>query len=202
MTNIPAITTPVQEIVSLPIDTWTPDFYTKYVSATCKKESDNLSYLYMGLNNENGEVLGKFKKTMRDGAKENTASDVLAEVGDVVWYACNLLRIAGYGIPAVWPGDTATTYDVLADYTEFCHNNILLFATLSKAAAACITTVEDGGYCRLVLVDTQQVILTLTLLDVICRSLGSDLQHVARANAIKLTKRYQNNTISGNGDNR
>lgn len=49
-----------------------------------------ITYPAMGLSNEAGEVLGKVKKLIRDGTFNR--SDIIDELGDVLWYAAALAR--------------------------------------------------------------------------------------------------------------
>ena len=48
-------------------------------------------YLQMGLASEAGEVLGKFKKLIRDGQFSEEA--FAAELGDVAWYLANIANV-------------------------------------------------------------------------------------------------------------
>lgn len=50
-----------------------------------------LSYLALGLASEAGEVAGKVKKLIRDGNTSMTfEGDLIAELGDVLWYVARL----------------------------------------------------------------------------------------------------------------
>lgn len=51
------------------------------------------SYLALGLSSEAGEVAGKIKKLIRDGALDKTA--LTAELGDVYWYLAQLCTACG-----------------------------------------------------------------------------------------------------------
>lgn len=53
-----------------------------------------VEYLALGLTSEAGEVAGKIKKLIRD--KVVAKEDILAEVGDVLWYSVRLLDEIGY----------------------------------------------------------------------------------------------------------
>ena len=61
-----------------------------------------LLYVSLGLANEAGEVGGKIKKAMRDdnlmhyGLSNQRASEVMAEVGDVLWYLAQVATEAGF----------------------------------------------------------------------------------------------------------
>jgi NTP pyrophosphatase (non-canonical NTP hydrolase) len=57
-------------------------------------------YLALGLCGESGEVAEKIKKYFRDGIPKNVdpdtwIEDLVKEVGDVLWYAANLLNVFG-----------------------------------------------------------------------------------------------------------
>lgn len=48
-------------------------------------------YPFLGLGEEAGEVLGKMKKALRDGADYDTLrATIKAELGDVLWYVANI----------------------------------------------------------------------------------------------------------------
>jgi len=50
-----------------------------------------LTYLALGLTSEAGEVAGKVKKLIRDGNTLPTfTKDLIAELGDVLWYVARL----------------------------------------------------------------------------------------------------------------
>jgi NTP pyrophosphatase (non-canonical NTP hydrolase) len=56
-----------------------------------------ITYPLLGLIGEVGEFANKFKKVLRDGA-EFTQEDMLAELGDVLWYVSNLAQDAGLSL--------------------------------------------------------------------------------------------------------
>lgn len=56
-------------------------------------EDKAIIYCLLGLANEAGEVLGKYKKVMRDSGgilSDEKRAELKAELGDVQWYAANL----------------------------------------------------------------------------------------------------------------
>jgi NTP pyrophosphatase (non-canonical NTP hydrolase) len=58
----------------------------------------------LGLSDESGEVLGKFKKLLRD--KNGVLSDedkkeIVKEIGDVLWYVASLTHLLGYSLDEV-----------------------------------------------------------------------------------------------------
>ena len=59
-----------------------------------EKDDVAINYTIIGMGNEAGEVLGKWKKFLRgdDGVELSAArrAAILDEVGDVLWYAANL----------------------------------------------------------------------------------------------------------------
>ncbi len=66
------------------------DTYQQQASTTAKyPESTGLIYCVLGLASEAGEVAGKLKKAIRDEngvLSESRKEDLLAELGDVLWY--------------------------------------------------------------------------------------------------------------------
>lgn len=58
----------------------------------------------LGLSDESGEVLGKFKKLLRD--KQGVMSDedkkeIIKEIGDVLWYVSSVTHLLGYSLDDV-----------------------------------------------------------------------------------------------------
>lgn len=86
------------------------DDYTKQALTTL---ADNYSYgdvtpqmmgMVLGLSDESGEVLGKFKKLLRD--KKGVMSDedrkeIAKEVGDILWYVSTVSHLLGYSLEEV-----------------------------------------------------------------------------------------------------
>ncbi|MBI4252886.1 nucleoside triphosphate pyrophosphohydrolase family protein [Candidatus Uhrbacteria bacterium] len=59
---------------------------------------ENITYPTLGLANEAGEVAGKVKKVFRDGAgvpSEEQKSQIVDEIGDVLWYCAQLATELG-----------------------------------------------------------------------------------------------------------
>ncbi len=49
-----------------------------------------LTYVSLGLTNEAGEVAGKTKKLLRDGDTPEKRTNIVKELGDVIWYVSQL----------------------------------------------------------------------------------------------------------------
>lgn len=66
------------------------DFYQRRASETAKYPPNTaLTYCVLGLASEAGEVAGKLKKAIRDEngtVSMSRKADLLAELGDVLWY--------------------------------------------------------------------------------------------------------------------
>ena len=65
-------------------------YQNKAVKTAIYPHTAQITYPAMGLANEAGEVLGKVKKIVRDGTFNR--SDIIDELGDVLWYAAALAR--------------------------------------------------------------------------------------------------------------
>ena len=62
-----------------------------------------VSYCALGLAGEAGEVANKVKKLLRDGDSLEKRKEITKEIGDVLWYASQLLNeLGGYSM-----GETA-----------------------------------------------------------------------------------------------
>lgn len=66
------------------------DDYQRFASITAKYPKEKgLEYCVLGLASEAGEVAGKLKKAIRDEdgvISDERKADLIAEVGDVLWY--------------------------------------------------------------------------------------------------------------------
>jgi len=69
-----------------------------WITAIYPKEA-SIIYPAMGLANEAGEVLGKVKKKIRDGAFDREAT--INELGDVLWYVAVLADDLGVSLSDV-----------------------------------------------------------------------------------------------------
>ena len=64
-----------------------------------------MEYLALGMTSEAGEVAGKVKKLIRDGADkeglEKTKLDIAFEIGDVMWYCSMLAKEIGTNLETI-----------------------------------------------------------------------------------------------------
>jgi len=66
--------------------------------------NDRVQHTVLGLNQEAGEVAGKFKKALRDDDNFITTSrrrDIGYELGDVLWYVADLAGEIGYTLEEI-----------------------------------------------------------------------------------------------------
>ena len=78
----------------------TIDGYQEFTGTTAIYPKERaLDYLMAGLGSEVGEVLGKYKKEIRDGEEYTDA--IIAELGDVCWYVARLCDELGYSLSKV-----------------------------------------------------------------------------------------------------
>ena len=84
--------------------------YTKQAITTLSDDhgygdiSPQMMAVVLGLSDESGEVLGKFKKLLRDKKGELTEDDkkeIAKEIGDVLWYVASLTHLLGYTLDEV-----------------------------------------------------------------------------------------------------
>ena len=78
----------------------TADFYEMKAGQTAIfPKTQALEYLALGLTSEAGEVAGKVKKIIRDGADiedyELKKIAIASEIGDVIWYCAMLAKEVG-----------------------------------------------------------------------------------------------------------
>lgn len=58
----------------------------------------------LGLSDESGEVLSKFKKLLRDKngvMSQEDKTEIIKEIGDVLWYVNSLAHLLGYSLEEV-----------------------------------------------------------------------------------------------------
>ena len=80
------------------------DYQVKAVSTAIYPKEYKIIYPTLGLSGEAGEVADKVKKVIRDkggffGPKET--SNIIDELGDVLWYIGNLANDLGYDLQTV-----------------------------------------------------------------------------------------------------
>lgn len=67
------------------------DYQESCTETAIYPKDSGLIYTILGLGNEAGELQGKYKKWIRDGTNlDDLKSDLIAELGDVLWYAAML----------------------------------------------------------------------------------------------------------------
>lgn len=81
-----------EQIAALVIDT--PEDYAFLAKLTIRPDYDNAEHYILGLGTEAGELLDAHKKHRVYG-KTLDRVNIKEEIGDVAWYAANLLRITG-----------------------------------------------------------------------------------------------------------
>ncbi len=60
--------------------------------------------MVLGLSDESGEVLGKFKKLLRDKhgvLTDEDRAEIIKEIGDVLWYVTTVSHLLGYSLEEV-----------------------------------------------------------------------------------------------------
>jgi len=91
--------------------------YKKFTRDTAQYPKEvEMEYLMIGLANEVGEVLGKFKKHMRGDKMvvEDFNNALVAEMGDVMWYYARILDILGVSFYDVMIGNIQKLHSRMA----------------------------------------------------------------------------------------
>lgn len=145
------------------------------------------TYCALGLVNEAGEVAGKVKKALRDDGwtgdaplSPERAQAVLDECGDVLWYLAQLHTENGETLPEPRPDQVERPLSALPRMALLLSRHVM--DLLEYETLACYYLV--------------------TVLNTICRMLGSDLEAVAEENVAKLASRAARGTLTGDGDTR
>jgi len=89
------------------------DEYQKYAAETAVYPINvELTYLTIGLTNEAGEFAGKIKKILRgDYTQEQCHSDLVLELGDVLWYAAQIATALGIKLSNVAGANISKLHD-------------------------------------------------------------------------------------------
>jgi len=86
------------------------DDYSKQAITTLTNDheygdiSADLMAQVLGLSDESGEVLGKFKKLIRDKngvMNDDDKKEIIKEIGDVLWYVNSVSHLMGYSLEEV-----------------------------------------------------------------------------------------------------
>lgn len=86
------------------------DDYAQNALATLSDDYDygnitpQLMGMVLGLSDESGEVLGKFKKILRDKKgilTDEDKAEIIKELGDVLWYIATVSHLLGYSLEDV-----------------------------------------------------------------------------------------------------
>lgn len=166
-----------------------------------------LQYCSLGLADESAEM---FEKCVAYANSPRKVSDgqVLAEVGDVLWYIAQLMRHIPFN-ESVDSGVDFSDLDALVASTwaiEFEFEATLLGAAggavilAGRIAGRVKKSMRDGT------LDGERVLVALCdllrCLDAIARFYGSTLALVAAGNRDKLTSRQERGVLKGDGDHR
>jgi len=87
-------------------DQWNINYYQKEaVKTAIYPDSHSIIYPALGLAGEAGEIANKVKKFVRDGYDqegfEQKQIELMAEIGDVLWYCAALARDIGFDLQHV-----------------------------------------------------------------------------------------------------
>lgn len=80
------------------------DYQTKALSTVIYNENYKILYPTLGLAGESGEVADKVKKILRDyngTFNSDQKSEIMKEIGDVLWYVAVLASDLGYSLEEV-----------------------------------------------------------------------------------------------------
>lgn len=175
------------------------------------REGDELSYTYLGLVSEVGELAGEIKRISRDdGGKltHNRKRAILRELGDVLWYTVIFWEVAGY-----WggPHDTFQQGDRLADLSRRVQK--ATYSSLADTVRAMMGETQAASRTLGLLLGSKKArafgwpieATPRTMLEEIAdmaASLESSIEQVAELNIAKLAARAASGTIQGSGEER
>lgn len=171
------------------------DTYSQQAATSAVYPTDAADwYLALGIADEAGEVMGK----LVDGGKP---SEILAECGDVLWYASQLARHHGLNLKEL-------VRDALLSYESGDHSVVAACAVIAAQAgsvAGVTKKVLRGD--RITPSDVRRRIgvsigLVFLAVHTIAEKYGSSLQTVMQQNLDKLEDRKARGVIRGDGDTR
>ena len=157
-------------------------------------EQDEIIYPSIGLGEETGEVLGKFKRILRDNNRVMTKESkkaIALELGDCMWYLVVLARDLSYELPTQAPeaGFNSKTIDEAIDDAII----------LNSAAAELIVVANHYSWSFTMHIKHSECMKRISA---IATYLGYSMDDIMQMNIEKLQGRVERNTIHGSGDNR
>lgn len=171
---------------------------------------DRPSYLGFGVYSEVGEIMGKYKKSIRDGTPVDSL-DALHELGDICWYIANIsIDINLQSVPVRIGNSQPILMNRMT--TDFYQNLGLMADLCVGVARAHGLMVEDGAKKSSAL--AYRIPLALAAVDFVANRIALALDpaedyaaplHLSmllHMNLIKLKSRRDRGTLPGSGDNR
>ncbi len=156
---------------------------------------------------EVGEICNKVKKVIRDNnneVDEDIAISLLAEAGDVIWYASRIYEELESESTFMYKDlnefqDHAQDLiqNGFDDYKDF-YNVVRL---LGASACKIDETLRSANILKIRSIGEDLDILMIDI-GAFAIHLSSDLESIAECNIKKLQKRLEDNKIKGNGDDR
>lgn len=161
--------------------------------------SAGVYYPALGLAGEVGEIANKVKKIIRgDVALKDRVDDLLAEIGDVIWYTAAVASDLGIDLEQV---------------AEMAAKEVRMegdiYSVILKMQAATGRIAQAAEDIRISGVNNNDrnivfgnLIVVLRATDSLCAILNADLSAVCEANIQKLLNRKEAGTLRGDGDKR
>ena len=156
-------------------------------------------YPALGLVGECGEIANKFKKVLRDDAgaiQPEKRTQLIDEIGDVLWYAAGLARDLGIRVHDQWAV-------LLPKYLPTLSKCVLRITSLAGEIASAVEfqldqTCADEPIARI----EHRIANIVQFCNCILFHLGSNAAEAMQLNLDKLFSRQERGTLKGAGDNR
>ncbi|MEM4395230.1 MAG: hypothetical protein QXW48_01460 [Thermoplasmata archaeon] len=175
--------------------------YQSFVSSTFITDSftndrNKLSYVFLGLFSEVGEVLSVFKKYLRGDYDYSTfKTRLIDELGDVVWYSVNIFNLLDYSASdnLIFSFNSLPLHSQLYNLSKIS-SNIFSYYNLIHISSNPLSSLKFNSSHIIYLIHE-----LLSTINSILKHYQLSLIDVIEFNQSKLTSRMSSNSIRGDG---
>lgn len=176
--------------------------YQLFVTSTFLTDSftndrDKLSYVFLGLFSEVGEVLSVFKKYLRKDYDYTTfTTRLIDELGDVVWYSFNLFNLLDYSAPdsLIFSSSNSLPLHCQLHNLSQISSNIFSYYNLIHISSDPLSSLKFNSSHLINLIHQ-----LLSTINSILKHYQLSMIEVLQFNQSKLSSRLNNNSIRGDG---
>lgn len=183
------------------------NIHIERASSTCLAQSDRIEYLRPGLKSEVGELYGVIKKIYREPGDEKIKGLFLTEIGDVIWYIANMMRLLETCSNKIEYIDDVSITIIYIDIRKSMIKDKASFSDYAEDLAEYAETLVDR-MMELSIFFSRNTSRLDILKDIIikvialCAFVDVDIFDSMDYNYEKLCNRKKNNVICGKGETR